>query len=282
MVSQNTKTNIVKLPHIPFCRCVTSQTYKPRHVLSKAGIIKETITKLPLSKEKAVFLTKAVSTKRVEKAKTHNANTLSLLVNKINKRLFFQKERCLAFARLYTFKSLSLAKSLVLQKKAHRERLQIRDQKNHRFYLTNKATPRSQGFYHEMMDVPRVVKTKSTHKNSKKTRIYTISVHSSRNNTLLTLSGDRVVKGGWTSAGKVGFKNCRKSTTYASQAAAKRLALTARQLGIRAIKLKLYGTGHAKGAVVRTLQQSSLRVCIIQECTPAVHNGCRPAKSRRV
>ena len=117
-----------------------------------------------------------------------------------------------------------------------------------------------------------------------KKHIATISVHSSRNNTLLTLSGgqNKTLKQGWASAGRLGFKNSRKSTTYAAQGAAKSLALRAKQQGIRALHLKLHGSGRAKGAVVRTLQQSSLKVLLIRECTPAVHNGCRRPKIRRI
>ena len=117
-----------------------------------------------------------------------------------------------------------------------------------------------------------------------KKNIATISVLSTRNNTLLTLSGHRgrVLKGGWASAGGLGFKNSRKSTTYAAQAAAKQLALKAKRQGIRAANLKLQGMGRAKGAVVRTLQKSSIKILVIRECTPAVHNGCRRAKKRRI
>ena len=117
-----------------------------------------------------------------------------------------------------------------------------------------------------------------------KKNIATISVLSTRNNTLLTLSGTRgrVLKTGWASAGSLGFKNSRKSTTYAAQAAAKQLALKAKRQGIKALHLKLRGMGRAKGAVVRTLQKCFLRILVIREHTPMVHNGCRCPKKRRI
>lgn len=117
-----------------------------------------------------------------------------------------------------------------------------------------------------------------------KKNIATISVLSTRNNTLLTLSGTRgsVLKAGWASAGSLGFKNSRKSTTYAAQAAAKQLALKAKRQGIRGLHLRLRGMGRAKGAVVRTLQKCSLRILVIRESTPTVHNGCRCPKKRRI
>ena len=118
----------------------------------------------------------------------------------------------------------------------------------------------------------------------KKKQIATVNIHSSSNNTLLTLTGaqGKVFSGGWASAGTCGFKHSRKSTTYASQAAAKQLALKAKSLGIKALHLKLYGTGRAKGAVVRTLRQCRLKVLLIRECTPVIHNGCRSPKKRRI
>ena len=110
------------------------------------------------------------------------------------------------------------------------------------------------------------------------------TIHSSRNNTLLTLMavGGRVLKKGWASAGSLGFKNSRKSSSYASIAAAKSLAHVAKRCKVKTLYLKLHGVGRAKGAVVRTLQQSRLKILVIRECTPAVHNGCRSPKKRRI
>lgn len=127
-------------------------------------------------------------------------------------------------------------------------------------------------------------RTRTTIKRNHKKNIGIISVYTSRNNTLLTLSRrqGQLVKGGWASAGSAGFKNSRKSTTYASQAAAKSIALKAKQLGLYYLHVKLKGMGRAKAAVVRLLRRSSLKVLAIRECTPTVHNGCRPPKVRRI
>lgn len=134
------------------------------------------------------------------------------------------------------------------------------------------------------LSVPAWTKGAKTKGNKARPNIGIVSVHSSRNNTLLSLSKSRgrVVKGGWASAGSVGFKNSRKSTTYAAQAAAKGIAFLAKKLRIYYLHIKLNGIGRAKGAVVRVLQQSSLKILAIRECTPTVHNGCRPPKIRRI
>lgn len=121
-------------------------------------------------------------------------------------------------------------------------------------------------------------------KKRNKKNIGIITVHTSRNNTLLTLSRGRgqVVKGGWASAGTVGFKNSRKSTTSASQAATKSIALKAKRLGLHYLHVKVKGMGRAKAGVVRLLRRSSLKILAIRESTPTVHNGCRPPKMRRI
>ena len=126
--------------------------------------------------------------------------------------------------------------------------------------------------------------SRTAKKRNHKKNIGIISVYTSRNNTLLTLSRSKgqLVKGGWASAGSAGFKNSRKSTTYASQAAAKSIALKAKQLGLYYLHVKLRGMGRAKAAVVRLLRRSSLKILAIKECTPTVHNGCRPPKVRRI
>ena len=111
-----------------------------------------------------------------------------------------------------------------------------------------------------------------------------ISVLCGTNNTLLTLSQSKgkVLKSGCISAGSMGFKNSRKSTLYASQAAAKSLVSKLREQKITGVYIRLFGMGRAKGAVVWVFKQSRIKIWAIRECTPSVHNGCRPPKARRI
>ncbi len=116
-------------------------------------------------------------------------------------------------------------------------------------------------------------------KQSQKGIIY---IQSTRNNTLLTLTDLKNSTQFWTSAGCLGFKNSRKSTTYAAQAAADKLANKALNLGFFSVIVKIKGLGYGKEACVRTIYKSKLIITKIEETTPLSHNGCRPPKKRRV
>lgn len=109
-----------------------------------------------------------------------------------------------------------------------------------------------------------------------------IHIQSTKNNTLLTLTDLQGNTRFWTSAGTLGFKNSRKSTTYAAQAAAEELAKKALVLGFSSVILKMKGLGYGKESTVRALYKSRLLITQLIEQTPVPHNGCRPPKKRRV
>lgn len=116
---------------------------------------------------------------------------------------------------------------------------------------------------------------------SQKTEIGTITIQSTRNNTLLTLlDGSGKVKG-WSSAGSVGFRNSRKSTTHGAEMAAAVLAEKARLFGLQTVRVHLKGLGHGKQRALNALQQAGLFLVEIEERTPSPHNGCRPPRQRR-
>jgi small subunit ribosomal protein S11 len=109
-----------------------------------------------------------------------------------------------------------------------------------------------------------------------------IHIQSTKNNTLITLTDLQGNTKFWTSAGTLGFKNSRKSTTYAAQAAAEHLAKKALVLGFSSVILKMKGLGYGKESTVRALYKSRLIITKLIEQTPVPHNGCRPPKKRRV
>lgn len=108
-----------------------------------------------------------------------------------------------------------------------------------------------------------------------------ITVQSTNNNTILTLTDHNGKTLAWTSAGVLGFKNSRKSTTYGAQAAAEHIAMTAQRLGITRIHLSLKGLGFGKESSVRALAQSGIEILSIMDNTPIAHNGCRQPRVRR-
>ena len=109
-----------------------------------------------------------------------------------------------------------------------------------------------------------------------------IYIQSTRNNTILTLTDLQGNTKFWSSAGNLGFKNSRKSTSYAAQAVAEIVATKALNLGFNSIMIKLKGLGYGKLSAIRALSKSKLIIEKIIELTPIAHNGCRPPKKRRV
>ncbi len=102
------------------------------------------------------------------------------------------------------------------------------------------------------------------------------------NNTLITITdmnGDVLCQA---SAGTVGFKGTRKSTPFASQRATEQAGYAAKKFGIREIEVRVKGPGSGRDSAVTALQNTGLRIYSIEDVTPLPHNGCRPAKRRRV
>jgi len=102
------------------------------------------------------------------------------------------------------------------------------------------------------------------------------------NNTLVTITdsnGDVLCRA---SAGTVGFKGTRKSTPFAAQRAVEQAASTARKLGMVEVEVRVKGPGTGRDSAITALQSSGLRIQSIEDVTPIPHNGCRPAKRRRV
>lgn len=102
------------------------------------------------------------------------------------------------------------------------------------------------------------------------------------NNTIVTitdLNGDVLC---WSSAGTVGFKGTRKSTPFAAQRAAEQAGSAARKSGMVEVDVKVNGPGTGRESAITALQATGLRILSIEDVTPIPHNGCRPAKRRRV
>ena len=107
-------------------------------------------------------------------------------------------------------------------------------------------------------------------------------VHSTFNNTIVTMTDLQGNVLSWSSAGASGFKGSRKSTPYAATIAAQTAAKAAMDMGMREVDIMVKGPGPGREAAIRSLQQAGLRVRSIADVTPIPHNGCRPPKKRRV
>ena len=107
-------------------------------------------------------------------------------------------------------------------------------------------------------------------------------VHSSFNNTMITITDAQGNTISWSSAGTMGFKGSRKSTPFAAQVAAEEAARKAQEHGMRTVEVEVRGPGSGRETAIRSLQAAGLEIASIQDCTPVPHNGCRPRKRRRV
>jgi len=110
-----------------------------------------------------------------------------------------------------------------------------------------------------------------------------VYIHSTFNNTIITitnLNGDVLC---WSSAGGVGFKGTKKGTPFAAQKTAEDAAKKAKgEFQLERVRVVVKGPGSGRETAIRTLQAAGLKVISIKEATPIPHNGCRPPKKRKV
>jgi len=109
-----------------------------------------------------------------------------------------------------------------------------------------------------------------------------VCIHSTFNNTIVTISDPQGNAVAWASAGSVGFKGSRKGTPFAAQMAAESAARKASDSGMRSVQVHIKGPGAGRESALRALQSAGFAVSLIRDVTPIPHNGCRPPKRRRV
>ncbi|MFA5498827.1 MAG: 30S ribosomal protein S11 [Candidatus Cloacimonadia bacterium] len=107
-------------------------------------------------------------------------------------------------------------------------------------------------------------------------------IHSSFNNTIVSISDQAGNTIAWSSGGKIGYKGSKKSTPFAAQLAAEQVVKTAAEMGISKVKVIVKGPGGGREAAIRSINASGMRVLMIKDTTPIPHNGCRPPKQRRI
>ena len=107
-------------------------------------------------------------------------------------------------------------------------------------------------------------------------------IHASFNNIIISLTNNQGHVISWASSGKMGFKGSKKNTPYAAQMAAQDCAKVAYDLGLRKVKVFVKGPGAGRESAIRTIHTAGIEVMEIVDVTPLPHNGCRPAKRRRV
>jgi len=109
-----------------------------------------------------------------------------------------------------------------------------------------------------------------------------VHIHSTFNNTLVTITDQMGNVLAWSSAGSVGFKGSRKGTPFAAQLAADAAAKKAMDSGVRSVQVHVKGPGAGRESALRSLQSAGFHITVIRDVTPIPHNGCRAPKRRRV
>lgn len=109
-----------------------------------------------------------------------------------------------------------------------------------------------------------------------------VHIHSTFNNTIITITDEAGNTITWSSGGKIGFKGTKKSTPYAAQLAARNAAKDAYDAGMRKVEVWIHGPGPGREAAVRTLPVSGLQIARVKDITPTPFGGCKGRKKRRV
>lgn len=128
----------------------------------------------------------------------------------------------------------------------------------------------------------RVRKGQKVKKEKKSVTSGIVHIHSTFNNTLITITDNEGNVITSSSAGRHGFKGSRKSTPFAAQMAAQGALKQAMEQGFKTAEVRIKGPGVGREAALRALQVEGFTVSVIRDVTPIPHNGCRPPKRRRV
>jgi small subunit ribosomal protein S11 len=128
-----------------------------------------------------------------------------------------------------------------------------------------------------------MAKVKATRKKRVKKNIAkgVAHIHSTFNNTIVTITDEAGNVIAWSSAGALGFKGSRKSTPYAAQMCGEAAGKGAIDHGMKTIEVNVKGPGPGRESAVRSLQTAGLEISAINDVTPVPHNGCRPPKRPR-
>lgn len=106
-------------------------------------------------------------------------------------------------------------------------------------------------------------------------------IHSTFNNTIVTITDQDGNAVAWSSAGALGFKGSKKSTPFAASQASEACAKAAIDSGMVKVEVSVKGPGPGREAAIRSLQVAGLEITSIKDVTPVPHNGCRPPKKPR-
>ena len=106
-------------------------------------------------------------------------------------------------------------------------------------------------------------------------------IHSTYNNTIVTITDKEGNVISWASAGTIGYKGSKKKTPFAAGMSAEAAGKAAMEQGVVKVEVFVKGLGAGRENAIRSLQTAGLEITSINDETPVPHNGCRPPKRPR-
>ena len=106
-------------------------------------------------------------------------------------------------------------------------------------------------------------------------------IHSTYNNTVVSITDTLGNVISWASAGTIGYTGSKKKTPFAAGQAAEQAGRAASDAGVKKVEVYVRGMGNGRENAIRALQTAGLEITAINDETPVPHNGCRPPKRPR-
>ena len=106
-------------------------------------------------------------------------------------------------------------------------------------------------------------------------------IHSTYNNTVVSITDVNGNVISWASAGTIGYKGSKKKTPFAAGQSAEAAAKAAMDSGVKKVEVFVKGLGSGRENAIRSLQAAGVESTDINDETPVPHNGCRPPKRPR-
>lgn len=109
-----------------------------------------------------------------------------------------------------------------------------------------------------------------------------LSVRTTTNNTIVSLTddqGNKILGGG---TGLLGYKGAKKSTPYAAEVLTKKILKEAQGYGLKEIVVIFKGVGMARDWVFKAINEIGLiDIKYIKEATPLQFGGCKGKRPKR-
>ncbi|MDD4315983.1 MAG: 30S ribosomal protein S11 [Clostridia bacterium] len=109
-----------------------------------------------------------------------------------------------------------------------------------------------------------------------------VHVHTTHNNTIVTVTDINGNTISWASSGMLGLKGARKETAFAATQVTEKAVNEAKLHGLRRVEIFIKGTGQGREPAIRAVQAADVDIALIKDVSPIPHNGCRPPKRRRL